>query len=302
MFDFNCSNSSRCFGNRLSISPAFWFSFSLAIPALFAPVVSAQVNGFGISDPALFDTVINVPEDRASISGGIGGSPSTVQLNVSDGGTVADNFQAQGNSEVNVSGGTVGVGFDLMGQNFIFGAPSELNISGGNFVGGFASLESSVCISGGTIAVGFSALESSVQISGGSIGPFLDLAFSDMRLVGSEFLLDGVPLVGLTDGMTFVVDDRDGILSAVLEDGSAYSVDLSSFLIFESTISVFQVSATPIVIKGDVDLSGTVDFEDIPAFIAVLQAGTFQAEADADCSTVVDFADIPAFIAILSGQ
>jgi len=55
------------------------------------------------------------------------------------------------------------------------------------------------------------------------------------------------------------------------------------------------------VLKGDVDLSGVVDFADIPAFIAVLQAGTLQAEADCDCSTEVDFADIPAFIAILQG-
>ena len=51
--------------------------------------------------------------------------------------------------------------------------------------------------------------------------------------------------------------------------------------------------------KGDVDLSGQVDFADIPAFIAVLQGGGFQAEADCDCSGQVDFADIPAFIAIL---
>ena len=53
---------------------------------------------------------------------------------------------------------------------------------------------------------------------------------------------------------------------------------------------------------GDVDLSGVVDFSDIPAFIGVLQSGVFQAEADCDCSTVVDFADIPAFIAILQAQ
>jgi hypothetical protein len=54
-------------------------------------------------------------------------------------------------------------------------------------------------------------------------------------------------------------------------------------------------------LKGDVDLSGVVDFADIPAFIAVLQAGGFQAEADCDCSGMVDFSDIPAFIAILQG-
>ena len=55
-------------------------------------------------------------------------------------------------------------------------------------------------------------------------------------------------------------------------------------------------------LKGDVDLSGVVDFSDIGPFIAVLQGGMFQAEADCDCSTVVDFSDIPAFISILQMQ
>ena len=55
----------------------------------------------------------------------------------------------------------------------------------------------------------------------------------------------------------------------------------------------------PPALKGDVNLTGMVDFEDIPAFIAVLQGGMFQAEADCDCDLDVDFDDIPAFIAIL---
>ena len=55
------------------------------------------------------------------------------------------------------------------------------------------------------------------------------------------------------------------------------------------------------VLKGDVDTTGTVDFDDIPAFIAVLQGGGFQPEADCDCDMDVDFDDIPAFIAILQG-
>ena len=49
-------------------------------------------------------------------------------------------------------------------------------------------------------------------------------------------------------------------------------------------------------------MDGDVDFADIPPFIAVLQAGTFQAEADTDCSSFIDFDDIPAFIEILIAQ
>ena len=56
------------------------------------------------------------------------------------------------------------------------------------------------------------------------------------------------------------------------------------------------------VLKGDVNQDGVIDFADIPALIAVIQAGVFQAEADCDCSGMIDFADIPAFIAILMMQ
>jgi len=88
--------------------------------------------------------------------------------------------------------------------------------------------------------------------------------------------------------LTFVqVNAEDGT-----EFGSAELDDLS-------------VTVTPDigkVLKGDVNQSGTVDFADIPPFISVLQAGTFQAEADCDCNEVVDFSDIPVFISILQGN
>jgi hypothetical protein len=55
-------------------------------------------------------------------------------------------------------------------------------------------------------------------------------------------------------------------------------------------------------LKGDCDMDGDIDFDDIPAFITVLQSGIFVPEADCDCSTQVDFGDIPAFITILQSQ
>ena len=56
------------------------------------------------------------------------------------------------------------------------------------------------------------------------------------------------------------------------------------------------------VLLGDVNLDEAVTFADIPAFIAVLAGGGFQAEADCDENGEVNFADIPAFIAILASQ
>ena len=55
-------------------------------------------------------------------------------------------------------------------------------------------------------------------------------------------------------------------------------------------------------LKGDADMDGDVDFDDIPAFIAILQDGMFVAEADCDCDLDIDFDDIPAFITILQNQ
>ena len=53
------------------------------------------------------------------------------------------------------------------------------------------------------------------------------------------------------------------------------------------------------IVLGDVNQDGVIDFSDIPAFIAVVQSGEFQAEADCDENGVVDFSDIGPFIQIL---
>jgi hypothetical protein len=61
---------------------------------------------------------------------------------------------------------------------------------------------------------------------------------------------------------------------------------------------------------GDVNLSGdpdnnfvdSVDYFDIPPFIAILSTGGYQFEADIDQNGVVNFLDISPFIAILSGH
>lgn len=55
------------------------------------------------------------------------------------------------------------------------------------------------------------------------------------------------------------------------------------------------------VVKGDLDLNGTVDFLDINPFIVVLAAGGTQPEGDCNCDGFVDFLDISPFIQILAG-
>ena len=56
------------------------------------------------------------------------------------------------------------------------------------------------------------------------------------------------------------------------------------------------------VLKGDVNLDGSVTFLDIAPFIAVLSNNGSQAEADCDCDGDVDFLDIQPFIDILANN
>jgi len=75
--------------------------------------------------------------------------------------------------------------------------------------------------------------------------------------------------------------------------GNGFGVDtITANFVFESQITN--------VLKGDVDLDGTVTFLDIQPFIEVLSGGTFQAEADCDCDGDIDFLDIQPFIEILA--
>ena len=91
----------------------------------------------------------------------------------------------------------------------------------------------------------------------------------------------------------------DAFGTSASPDTSDNGIDISNVTIVFDTAAAPEPE--PEVLKGDPNLDGVVDFLDIPAFIAILQSGTFLAEADCDCNGVVDFLDIPAFIAILQG-
>ena len=124
-----------------------------------------------------------------------------------------------------------------------------------------------------------------------------------------DVLVDGVAVLQTTGDDAFL-DDLGGLSGLMIPAGSEITFAVGGILNSTASglpstsirIETFTVEIMGDVLKGDVDLSGVVDFGDIGPFIAVLQGGMFQAEADADCSTFVDFGDIPAFIAILQAQ
>ena len=68
-----------------------------------------------------------------------------------------------------------------------------------------------------------------------------------------------------------------------------------------SNVTITRAFTDPNVgcVLGDVNLSGQVDFNDIPEFVSVLLGSMFQCEADCDQDGIVDFNDIPLFVDIL---
>ena len=54
-------------------------------------------------------------------------------------------------------------------------------------------------------------------------------------------------------------------------------------------------------LPGDVNLDGSVDLLDVPAFVNVLANGEFQLEADINEDGIVDLLDVAPFVKLLGG-
>lgn len=242
---------------------------------LFSANASAQVFNSVPSDPALFTNVYNLPGDVLPDPNSVGGvAGETTQLNIADGDSVGNDFQAREGSELNVSGGSVGEFFLASGSvvNISGGTSgmffhaldgSTVNISGGtlrgpifiggstvNISGGFVDSDfqafdgSTVNISGGFVGTRFLVGESSeVNISGGTVDDEFIAKAGNVNILGSVFVLDGL-LLDLVPGEAFTILDRDVTLSGLLDDGSAFSFDLNSEEDFSSGNDFFSSTAT----------------------------------------------------------
>jgi len=174
-----------------------------------------------ISTSALFDTVINVPDDSnigLFVEIGDAFGTTTTQLNVSDGGSVGVGLTVFDGSEVNISGGTV--------DDFL-------------------------------IAV----FGSEINISGGDVGDIFALDDSEINLFGSDFFLNDLSLdefLLLDEAFTISDREEDLILSGLLADGTPFSLNLRTgdladpdfdfsddFFDPDSTLTVTLISAVP---------------------------------------------------------
>ena len=98
-------------------------------------------------------------------------------------------------------------------------------------------------------------------------------------------------------------------LDAALNNASQIEIIFSDFdsdgngeMELDNIEIVANAVPTPMFLLGDVNQDGVIDFGDIPAFIAILQAGDFLDEADINGDGMVDFSDIPLFIELLIAQ
>jgi len=182
------------------------FLFCLSLCAYLAPCPAS----------GQFTTVLNMPPDpNIGDNGSIG---SDTQINLFNDGAIGNSFHAGAsdgtstNVEVNVSGGSVGIGFRAYrGSNvnissgsvdrlFRAQSGSRVHISGGSIGSNFsASAGSDVRISGGSFGSEFVAFISRVMISGGTFGDqFLALDRSKVTITGGLFDVEFNALYGST--------------------------------------------------------------------------------------------------------
>ena len=128
----------------------------------------------------------------------------------------------------------------------------------------------------------------------------------------------GPEVFGTTDGFIDLDVTEDGKylyqLQGLSGAISAYAINADNSLTFVQEASgflpevdtqglvTFYRDSSSSVLHGDVDLSGAVDFGDIPPFVQLLSSGEFQAEGDCNEDNSVNFADIPTFIEVLTNQ
>ncbi len=160
-------------------------------------------------------------------------------LVVDAGGTIRNNFTASWGSTVIVSGGEVGHGFKALGSSVSINGGfvssegtalpgSSVTLSGGIVDNFFSAKNSSeVHVAGGVLGNGFRADEgSTIMVSGGALGDGFGSAIgSKVKMLGSYFHLDGVPLSGLDrvgDELPFDLP-FGSVLSGTLSDGTPFA-------------------------------------------------------------------------------
>jgi len=254
------------------------------------------VNGgnYEINHDFVYDGVIS------SLGAGFGKNGSaTMTLN-------GDNIHT-GNTTIR-EGSLLVNGIHMGGNNYI--------INGG-LLGGSGVVDSGVNLNSGSIAPGaeasvatrFTTTGDLNQAAGTTIAIKVYSGSNDRLVIGGTANLAGELVVELMpeyvpqDGDTFTLVQAD----VVVGDFSSVTVvgapdDFDADVQINDGNAVLTLTDAAVVLLGDANQDGAIDFLDIVPFIGLLSGGPYLEEADFDQNGTVNFLDIRPFIALLSGQ
>ena len=282
-------------GGIFSTSSSRPFDFPLL--RLVRTTVSNNTSGMGGTN------------DGAPAAGGRGGGIYSVSTLILENSTVSGNR-------------TVGFNADGGGISFLaFGSGRSLQISnstitdnvadgvdsggGGIYTNEFTLLENSI-LAGNVDGDGLPG----IQLIGGSL--VADYSLIEQSNVTIAFGDDN--LIGVSPNLGPLADNGGLTQTHALLAGSPAidagepGFDESEFdqrgfaRIVGGRVDIGAVEFSPddgMVLLGDANCDGEINFVDIAAFIGILSSQGFKAEADVDMSGEVDFSDIPVFIQIL---
>ncbi|TWT66779.1 hypothetical protein Pla123a_44770 [Posidoniimonas polymericola] len=207
----------------------------------------------------------------------ISGSRFGDNLAIEAGSIIVDPGAAIGNSGRVLSGGQAIVTGGTIGNRFIVSA-SRVSMTSGSI--------------SDQLGLYFS---SEATVSGGMLGANTLVDRSTLHLIGSDFQLDGVPILGLSPGVRTTLAERNLTLTATLADGTPFDFVLDT----SSTGPADRILGSAIVtltlfegVLGDYNADGRVDAADYAVWRDSLgQAVTYGEGADHDFSGVVDQGD-----------
>ena len=185
-------------------------------------------------------------------------------------GIIGTNFEAMG-AWVEINGGTVGDGFDafdktyflindgIIGSEFSAHSGSVLKLSGG-YLGSVQLVDAEAELNGATVAE-LSASGARLRINGGTIEGEFRARFSEVTIFGSEFLLNGEPIPGLSnvgDSIELEPSAFSSLLTGVLQDGTPLHAELT--LGYYSPPRLVAGSSTDAALRSYSSLAGETAF------------------------------------------
>ena len=191
----------------------------------------------GIS--AFADSKVNVAGGEV---GGILAKDATVAIR---GGGAVRSIRADGNTVVDLHDGTIG--HPMTGDVYptlLINRSGTFNMYGGmlgyNSVIGNGSVAN---IRGGALNYVFSLDPGAIgNFYGGTLNQRIYASYlSTINYSGRAFYLDGVPIDALAPGQKITLATRNQILTGILSDGSAFTVDLAKQIDSRATLTLSQV-------------------------------------------------------------